>query len=209
MYLANTLRTSIFTYYKLPLQWHDHIHQHTWEYDTVAPGLGKHTQRRKHLYCSHAERGRCGLAMWVQLGLTKPEFSSLCWDLNSLSLVKVFSHSFSISSFLEGMFYFLLPWRDTRIDWLISVKHQRKKQCVNATVDYRYSAFQRSMSSLWAQLDLWDKTENCILRAWELLLDSLCKYSMPVYAVCPELHLPYSQFFLLYLAIYYYALVLL
>lgn len=51
--------------------------------------------------------------------------------------------------------------------------------------------------------------ENHILRAQELLLDSLCKHSMPVSAVCPELHLPFSQFFLLYLAIYYYMLIVL
>lgn len=32
---------------------------------------------------------------------------------------------------------------------------------------------------------------------------------MPVFAVRPELHLPYSQFFLLYLGIHYYVSVLL
>lgn len=94
----------------------------------------------------------------------------------------------------------------------MSVKQQREKHCVNAMVDYCYSVFQWSIKLCFAfELSqiFWSETENCILKIQELLFNSLCKHSQTVFAVCPELHLPYSQFFLLYLGIHYYVLVLL
>lgn len=98
-------------------------------------------------------------------------------------------------------------------NWLNNVCKTAKREalckCHGRLLLFSLPKEHQTMFCIWAQPDLWNETENCILKIQELLFNSLCKHSQPVFAVCPELHLSYSQFFVLYLGILCYVLVLL
>lgn len=89
------------------------------------------------------------------------------------------------------------------------VKHQREKCCVNATVDYRYSAFQRSIKLCLAFELSWifRAKQRTVSKGLQRYCLTHCKHHRLVFAVYPSPHLPYSQLFLLYLGIHCYVLV--
>lgn len=159
-----------------------------------------HTVEEAFVLLSHRDRkvgasGFCAVggeeASWIQQPLLRLNIYKPCEGVYLLLL----------NFLIPGRDVSVPPSLERRKNWLINVCKTPKREalckCHGWLLLLSLSKENQTMSSLWAQLDLWGETENSTLRAQELLLDGLCKHSRPVFAACPELRLPYCQFFLL------------
>lgn len=196
IYLTNTLGRSFCTYYKLPWQWNAHMHWHGWEYDASASDLSKHV-REGSICIAVVPKGEggglwCG-SRWGWHCLLNPTTSAVtrplwamqrCW-----SLLPQFPHSWK--AYFNSL--------ERHKNWLNRVCKTAKKEalckCHGGLLLFNLLKEHQTVFCIWAQPDLRTETENCILKIQELLFNSLGKHSQPVFALCPELHLPYSQFF--------------
>lgn len=163
VYLINSLRRSFCTCYKLPWQWNDHIHWHSWESDASAPGLGKHV-REGSICVAVTPRGE-GVGLWCgcRWGSKPPESNNSCCDPISVSLAKVFSSFPQFPHSWKAYFNFL----ERRKNWLMNVCKTAKREalckCHGGLLLFSLSMEHKTMFCIWAQPDLLEWN-------WELYL---------------------------------------